>query len=175
MAKTKYSSPSEQQKRQLASILSRQNEPSSSDQGSESTLSRHNGTKTPSINFEHVNPQQNSLICRLPPEIRSYIYLILWREAGLTQHVNPKDDWEEKPFHYRCITQEIPKPNGQAPESLAGTETSTQLDTEQRAPSNEGCYYCRLKFDYGFYETTGPPPPLEKSAFLPMLLSCKTM
>ncbi|KAI8666973.1 hypothetical protein NCS56_00832300 [Fusarium sp. Ph1] len=170
MAKTRYSNPSELQKRQLASILSRQNRPSAFDQAQEST---QDGTKNVGINFESALPQQNSLICRLPPEIRSYIYLVLWREAGLTQHVNPKDVWDEHPFHYRCITQEIPEPNGQAPESLGGAETFTQLDPEERAPLNEGCYFCRLKFDYGFDEVRGPPPTLEKSAFLPMLLSCK--
>ncbi|RSL63090.1 hypothetical protein CEP54_005410 [Fusarium duplospermum] len=175
MAKARYSSPSELQKRQLATILSRKDRPSSSDKGPEPTLPQPNETKITGIDFVNVNPQQNSLICRLPPEIRSYIYLILWREAGLTQHVNPNDDWHDKPFHYRCIPEQLPEPNEQAPESATSTETATQPDPEERAPSDEGCYYCRYKFDYGFWETTGPPPPLEKSAFLPMLLTCKTI
>ncbi|RSM12753.1 hypothetical protein CDV31_006221 [Fusarium ambrosium] len=175
MAKTRYSSPSELQKRQLATILSRQDQPSSSDKGREPPLPQHNGTKNTSINFENANPQQKSLICRLPPEIRSYIYLILWREAGLIQHVNPSDDWHDKPFHYRCIPEQLPEPVEQASESATGAETAMQPDPEEQAPLDEGCYYCRYKFDYGFWEVTGPPPPLEKSAFLPMLLTCKTI
>lgn len=91
------------------------------------------------------------------------------------QHVNPKDDWEVNPFHYRCITQEIPESGGQASDSLAGAESATQSDPEERAPLGEGCYYCRYKFDHGFDDVRGRPPTLDKSAFLPMLLSCKTL
>lgn len=171
MAKARYSSPSELQKRQLATILSRQD--GTSDQGPEPT--QHIGTKNTSIDFGDVNPQQKSLLCRVPPEIRSYIYLILWREAGLTQHVNPSDDWHDKPFHYRCTPEQVPEPNDKTSETGSGAGTATQPDSEEREQLEKGCYYCRYKFDYGFWEVTGPPPSLEKSAFLPMLLTCKTM
>lgn len=174
MAKARYSSPSELQKRQLATVLSRQDRPPSPDHGQQSTQPNHTGTRSTNVNFESALPQHDSLICRLPPEIRSQIYLVLWREAGLAQHVYPKGIWNEHPFYNRCTIPQLSGLDEQTPESLAGAEAVTQSDPSEQAPLDKGCYFCRLKF-YGSDEGRGPPPTVEKSAFLPMLLSCKTM
>lgn len=56
------------------------------------------------LNKVVVSPQTDSLfLSRLPQEIRHRIYLELWREAGLEQHIVRR---EERYVHLRCLVDQ---------------------------------------------------------------------
>lgn len=142
------------------------------------------------IDWTTAQPQTASLLANLPMEVRLKIWSFVWKATGPVQHLiySGLYHWS-KPFcdvrfyHTACVT-DFDNPdttrkghseNLRHEEACERKETDpTFLDgTDERWKWD--CYYCKDYYDCFFDQSNLPFPPIEKSAFMGMLLLCKSL
>lgn len=140
--------------------------------------------------FTTSNPQTQSRLATLPVEIRLKIYSHVWAAEGSTQHIifSGLYHWS-KPrcpsqfYHVACVTDHS-APDTSREGSLQNLYYEESVERRANDPTfldgtdprwKEDCYYCKDFFDCCFDQSNQPFPPIEKSAFMGMLLLCKAL
>lgn len=142
------------------------------------------------IDWTTTHPQPTSTLASLPIEIRLKIWFYVWKSTGPVQHLIrsglyhwSKGHCDVRFYHVACVTdfdnpdtsreghtqnlhyEEATKRRAEDPTFLDGTDERWKWD----------CYYCKDHYDCFFDQSNLPFPPIEKSAFMGMILLCKSL
>lgn len=141
------------------------------------------------IDWTTTQPQTQSLLASLPAEVRLKIWSAVWKATGPVQHIirsglyrwnKPKCD--VRFYHVACVT-DFDNP-GTSREGLENFDYKVAKKKKRNDPTfldgtdpcwKEDCYYCMDYYDCFFSQSDFPSPPVEKSAFMGMLLLCKSL